>query len=206
MVAGFQKGYKQFMSKNLIKNYFNESSSVIANLCEFDEKIISFAESIYSRKGKNKILVVGNGGSSADADHFAGELICTYKSRSRDAHSAISLSSSSPGLTAWGNDFGFETFFERQIKAHGRKGDLLVCISTGGGDVESKASMNIVYAAIEAKKLGIEIISLIGKGGGELKKLSDLSFHIPSSKTSFIQEAHMSILHCVCEILDKMEE
>ena len=66
--------------------------------------------------------------------------------------------------------------------------------------------MNIVYEEIEEKKLGIEIISLIGKGGGELKQLSDLSFHIPSNKTSFIQEAHMSILHCVCEILDKMEE
>ena len=193
------------MSKNLINDYFNETSSIISNLHEFDEEIISFAQAIHKRKGKNKILVAGNGGSSADADHFVGELICTYSSRSREAHSAISLSASSPGLTAWGNDFGFETFFERQVKAHGRKGDLLVCVSTGGGDVESKASMNIVYAAIEAKKLGIEIISLIGKGGGELKKLSDLSIHIPSNKTSFIQEAHMSILHCVCEIIDKIE-
>tara|TARA_X000000950_G_C13723138_1_gene581105 strand:- start:24 stop:608 length:585 start_codon:yes stop_codon:yes gene_type:complete len=193
------------MSKDLVKNYFDQTSGVISKLDEFDDKIISFANSIYKRKGKNKILVVGNGGSSADADHFVGELVCTYSSRSREAHSAISLSSSSPGLTAWGNDFGFETFFERQVKAHGRSGDLLVCISTGGGDLESKASMNIVYAAVEAKKLGMEIISLIGKGGGELKKISDIDIHIPSNKTSFIQEAHMSILHCVCEILDKME-
>lgn len=193
------------MYKDLVKNYFQDTSEVIASLSQFDNQIISFAESIYKRKGKNKILVVGNGGSSADADHFAGELICTYSSRSRGAHSAISLSSSTPGLTAWGNDFGFETFFERQIKAHGREGDLLVCISTGGGEVESKASMNIVYAAKEAKKRGIEVISLIGKGGGELKKMSDLSFHVKSNKTSFIQESHMSILHCVCEILDKME-
>ena len=193
------------MYKDLVKNYFKDTSKVISSLNQFDNQIISFAESIYKRKGKNKILVVGNGGSSADADHFAGELICTYSSRSRGAHSAISLSSSTPGLTAWGNDFGFETFFERQVKAHGREGDLLVCISTGGGEVESKASMNIVYAAKEAKKRGIEVISLIGKGGGELKKLSDLSFHVQSNKTSFIQESHMSILHCVCEILDKME-
>lgn len=193
------------MSKNFIKDYFNQTSNVISGLSEFENQIMSFAESIYKRKGKNKILVVGNGGSSADADHFAGELICTYSSRTRGAHSAISLSASTPGLTAWGNDFGFETFFERQVKAHGRDGDLLVCISTGGGDVKSRASMNVVYAAIEAKKLGIEIISLIGKGGGELKKLSDISFHIPSNKTSFIQEAHMAILHCVCEILDQME-
>ena len=193
------------MYKDLVKNYFQDTSEVIASLSQFDNQIISFAESIYKRKGRNKILVAGNGGSSADADHFAGELICTYSSRSRGAHSAISLSSSVPGLTAWGNDFSFETFFERQVKAHGREGDLLVCISTGGGDVDSKASMNIVYAAKEAKKKGIEIISLIGKGGGELKKMSDLSFHVKSNKTSFIQESHMSILHCVCEILDKME-
>ena len=193
------------MSKELINKYFAQTSSVISKLGEFDDKIILFAESIFKRKGKNKILVVGNGGSSADAEHFVGELTCTYASRSRDAHSAISLSASPSGLTAWGNDFGFETYFERQVKAHGREGDLLVCISTGGGDTESKASMNIVHATIEAKKIGMEIISLIGKGGGELKKLSDINFHIPSNKTSFIQEAHMSILHCVCEILDKME-
>ncbi len=193
------------MYKDLVKNYFNKTSEVISLLNQFDDQIISFAESIYKRKGKSKILVAGNGGSSADADHFAGELICTYSSRSRSPHSAISLSSSTPGLTAWGNDFGFETFFERQVKAHGRKGDLLVCVSTGGGEIKSKASMNIVHAAIEAKKRGIEVISLIGKGGGELKKLSDLSIHVNSNKTSFIQEAHMSILHCVCEILDEME-
>ena len=193
------------MSKELINKYFAQTSSVISKLSEFDDKIILFAESIFKRKGKNKILVVGNGGSSADADHFVGELTCTYDSKSRGAHSAISLSASSPGLTAWGNDFGFETYFERQVKAHGREGDLLVCISTGGGDTKSKASMNIVHAAIEAKKIGMEIISLIGKGGGELKELSDINLHVPSNKTSFIQEAHMSILHCVCEILDKME-
>ena len=82
------------MYKDLVKNYFQDTSEVIASLNQFDNQIISFAESIYKRKGKNKILVVGNGGSSADADHFAGELICTYSSRSRGAHSAISLSSS----------------------------------------------------------------------------------------------------------------
>jgi D-sedoheptulose 7-phosphate isomerase len=104
------------MSKNLIKIILMKPSSVISNLHEFDEKIISFADSIHKRKGKNKILVVGNGGSSADADHFVGELICTYNSRSREAHSAISLSSSSPGLTAWGNDFGFEHFLRDKLK------------------------------------------------------------------------------------------
>lgn len=193
------------MSKELIQKYFSQTSNIISKLGEFDDKIVLFAESILKRRGKNKILVVGNGGSSADAEHFVGELTCTYASKSRGAHSAISLSASSSGLTAWGNDFGFETYFERQVEAHGRKGDLLVCISTGGGDKKSKASMNIVHAAIKAKKVGMEIISLIGKDGGELKKLSDIYFHILSKKTSFIQEAHMSILHCVCELLDQME-
>ena len=89
MAVGFKKGYKHLMSKNLINDYFNETSSIISNLHEFDEEIISFAQAIHKRKGKNKILVAGNGGSSADADHFVGELTCTYSSRSREAHSAI---------------------------------------------------------------------------------------------------------------------
>ena len=132
-------------------------------------------------------------------------MICTYKSRKRRPYSAISLGFSTPGITAWGNDFKFETFFKRQIQAHGKKGDLLVCISTGGGDIRSKASMNIVHAAKEAKKIGLDIVSLIGKSGGELKKMSNINFLVKSEKTSFIQEAHMTILHCVCEILDELE-
>jgi len=90
--------------------------------------------------------------------------------------------------------------------AHGNKGDILVCISTGGGEKKSGASMNVVYAAKEAKKRGLKIVALIGKSGGELKKLGDIIFHVKSDKTSFIQEAHMSILHCVCEILDELEK
>lgn len=192
--------------KNLINNYFEKSSEVLLGLNVFKKEILNFAKLIYKKKNVNKILVVGNGGSSADADHFVGELICTYKSRKRSPYSALSLSSSGPGITAWGNDFKFETFFKRQVQAHGRKGDLLVCISTGGGEKKSKASMNVVYAALEAKKKGMDVVSLIGKSGGELKKISNINFHVQSEKTSFIQEAHMSILHCVCEILDQLEE
>jgi D-sedoheptulose 7-phosphate isomerase len=192
------------MYKNTIKDYLVNSSKVILNLTEFEKEIFNFAKLIYKKKN-NKILVVGNGGSCADADHFVGELICTYKSRKRRPYSAISLGFSTPGITAWGNDFKFETFFKRQIQAHGKKGDLLVCISTGGGDIRSKASMNIVHAAKEAKRIGLDIVSLIGKSGGELKKMSNINFLVKSEKTSFIQEAHMTILHCVCEILDELE-
>lgn len=194
------------MHKNLVNNYFENSSKVLLDLIIFKKEILTFAKLIYKKKNGNKILVVGNGGSAADADHFVGELICTYNSRKRSPYSALSLSSSAPGITAWGNDFEFETFFKRQVKAHGRKGDILVCISTGGGEKKSKASMNVVYAAKEAKKKGMEVVSLIGKSGGELKKISKINFHVKSEKTSFIQEAHMSILHCVCEILDQLEK
>ena len=147
------------MSKELINKYFAQTSSVISKLSEFDDKIILFAESIFKRRGINKILVVGNGGSSADADHFVGELTCTYSSRSRGAHSAISLSASSPGSTAWGNDFGFETYFERQVDSVGLKNDILILLSTGGGDKNS--SMNLVHAARLAKKRVLKVISLV---------------------------------------------
>ena len=105
-------------------------------------------------------------------------------------------------MTAWSNDFGYNSYFQRQVEAHGKEGDILFLISTGGGNEENGASMNLVYAAREAKKRNIKVISLLGKSGGILKELSNLSIIVESNTTSHIQEAHISILHCICEILD----
>ena len=105
-------------------------------------------------------------------------------------------------ITAWANDFGFETYFERQVKAHGNEGDILFLISTGGGNLENGASTCLIKAADEAKKRGMFLISLVGKSGGELKKTSDIYIHVANNTTAFIQEAHMSIMHCICEILE----
>ena len=187
-----------------INNYFETSSKVINQLKDHENEIYSIAQRIITCKNQgNKILVAGNGGSCADADHFAGELQCTYKDSQRSAISAINIGGMPASITAWANDFGFETYFERQVKAHGRKNDILFLISTGGGNLSNGASTCLIKAADEAKKMNMFLISLVGKTGGELKSKSDICIHVKNNTTAFIQEAHMSILHCICEILEK---
>ena len=123
------------MKKNSFKNYFNRSAQIINSLVDEEKKIKYILKNIKLCIGrKKKIIVAGNGGSSSDADHFVGELICTYKSRSRKSIPAISLSSNSAIITAWSNDFSFSTVYERQISSIGGKGDLLVLLSTSGGN------------------------------------------------------------------------
>ena len=121
----------------------------------------------------------------------------------REPVSAISLASLPAAVTAWCNDFEFLSFFKSQVTAHGNDGDILFLISTGGGDQKSGASMSLVEAAKEAKKRNLKVISLIGKSGGVLKEISDISIIVENNTTSFIQEAHISILHCICENLEK---
>ena len=188
---------------NKIDEYFKSSSSVIGELGAHKKKIELICEKIISNKKNNKkILVAGNGGSCADAEHFVGELQCTFKDKSRDPVSAFALGNLAPAITAWSNDFEFLTFFKRQVQAHGLKDDILFLITTGGGEEKSGASMSLVEAAKEAKKKDMLVISLVGKTGGILYDISDISILVESDVTSLIQEAHMSILHCICELLD----
>ncbi len=186
-----------------ISDYFHNSSKLIATLGSFEKELVDFSDLIIdSNNNKKKILVAGNGGSCADAEHFTGELQCTFKASNRKPVSAIAITGSSAAITAWGNDFNFNSFFERQVEAHGNDQDTLVLISTGGGSIDG-ASSNLVKAAFKAKKLNMKVVSFVGKTGGELKKISDICFHIKNDTTSFIQEAHMSLLHCTCEILEE---
>ena len=186
-----------------IKSYFKTSSETIARLHIFEDKILKIVREIITANNFNKkLLVAGNGGSCSDAEHFVGELQCTYKDRTRKPVSAISLASLPAAMTAWCNDFEFLSYFKRQVQAHGNEGDILFLISTGGGDEKSGASMSLVEAANEAKKKKIKIISLIGKTGGILKEISDISIVVESKVTSFIQESHIAILHCICENLE----
>ena len=113
------------------------------------------------------------------------------------------LTGPSSSLTAWGNDFGFETYFERQVEANGNKGDILLILSTGGGNIKKNISKNLIYAAKIAKKKKLKVISLVGKSGGYLYKNSDISIKIKSNITSVIQEAHMTILHSICYYLEE---
>jgi len=189
--------------KKLITEHFQNSSKTIKDLQDHSDKIAEIVRMIVdSQKSDNKVMVAGNGGSCADAEHFTGELTCVFKDRKRKPIAAECLSNHPAAITAWSNDFSFETFFKRQVEANGKKGDLLVLLSTGGGNRESNTSMNLVHAAESAKKRGVKVISLIGKTGGILKEISDVNIVVKSNSTAFIQEAHMSILHSICVCLE----
>jgi len=191
--------------KDSIKDYFQISSSVIASLASELDTIEKIAIAINDSNTKGgKVLIAGNGGSCADSEHFAGELLCTFKARDRGPIGAIHLANNSSAITAWTNDFEFNSYFTRQVEALGNKGDILFLITTGGGDKSNGASMNLVYAAEKAKKLGLKIITLAGKGGGILKDFSDISITIKSNETSNIQEGHIAIIHSICCCLDTL--
>ncbi len=192
---------------NIFDNYFNESSRVITSLNKDKNIIKLMAKTIFDLKlTENKIMIGGNGGSCADSEHFAGELLCTFKDPKRSGIAGISLSNNASAITAWANDFGFETYFERQVESLGKSGDILFLITTGGGNRENGASMNLVKAAEKARNMGVKIFSISGKGGGILKDFSDLSIVVDSNVTSNIQEAHIAIIHLICLYLDYLDE
>ena len=122
-----------------LTNYLNNVSDTLKTLVNEEKKIIKISEEIIKCNSKgNKILLAGNGGSCSDVEHFGGELICTFSKKDRKPVSTQLLTGPSSSLTAWGNDFEFETFFERQVEANGNKGDILILLSTGGGNLKKK--------------------------------------------------------------------
>lgn len=144
-----------------------------------------------------KIMVCGNGGSAADAQHFAAELLGRFISRERRGLSVLPITSDSTFLTAWSNDVGFEKIFSRQVEALGRPGDLLIGISTSGH------SKNLIEAFNVAREMGIQCMSLLGGDGGSLLALSDSALVVPSWNTQRIQEIQILILHLLCELIEK---
>jgi D-sedoheptulose 7-phosphate isomerase len=144
-----------------------------------------------------KILLCGNGGSAADCQHFAAELVVQlHKGKKRKAQAAIALSTDTSILTATGNDLGFKNIFARQVEALGQRGDVLVAISTSGN------SANVVEAAKSARRQGMKVAALTGKKGGKLAKLADCQIAVPSADTQRIQEMHITILHFWGEALE----
>jgi len=193
------------MKENPIAHYFERSSTVINIITESIDVVERMAQGIYnSQLGGGKLLIGGNGGSCADAGHFAGEMRCTYKDPTRRAFSAISLANNASAITAWVNDFGFNSYFTRQVEAFGKQGDVLFLISTGGGDRENGYSMNLVYAGEKALAMGLSLYSIVGKTGGELNEISHECIVVPSLITSHIQEAHIAIIHAICEYIDAL--
>ena len=143
-------------------------------------------------KRGDKVLLCGNGGSAADAQHFATEMTVKMK-RLRSPMAAIALTTNSSLLTAQANDLGFETVFARQIESLGRPGDILLAISTSG------MSPNILSAVAAARQMGIKVIGLTGCGGGKVAASSDIAITIPSDDIPRVQEAHIAVCHLICE-------
>lgn len=181
-----------------MKSYFKESSTLKMKFVEDNEKKLIDAVNIITNtlKNGNKILICGNGGSAADSQHFAAEIVGRYKLE-RKGYPAIALSTDTSILTAIGNDYGFEKIFERQVGALGNRGDILIGISTSGN------SKNVINAVNLAKSLGIYTIGLLGNEGGKLNNLVDLPLVVHSTNTPRIQECHLTIYHVICEEVEK---
>lgn len=174
-----------------------ESSSSIAKIASDDSmaQIVKAADVIIDcLNNGGKVLICGNGGSAAESQHFAGELIGRYKAE-RKGLGAIALTADSTVVTAWSNDYSFETVFSRQIEALGKKEDVLVALSTSGN------SANVIRAVETAKKIGMNTIAFTGKKG-KLSGLCDVSINIDSGETPRIQEGHLVAVHLICSIID----
>ena len=175
-----------------LKAHLEVANSVIS----IDEMVMSLANlALQTLKNGNKILICGNGGSAADAQHFAAELTGRYKSE-RISLPAIALTTDTSAITAIGNDYGYDEVFARQLSGVGNSGDLLIGISTSGN------STNILKALQIAKQKDIKTAGLSGKGGGEMNSLCDINVVVPSNDTARIQEMHILIIHTICAAID----
>ena len=145
--------------------------------------------------GGNKILIFGNGGSAADSQHMAAELIGKLSVKRR-ALPAIALTTDTSNLTALANDFGYDVVFQRQIEALGQKGDVAIGISTSGH------SPSVLAGIKSARKKGLKTIAFSGRDGGPLSQMADIAIVIPSTSTQRIQESHITVAHILCEIIE----
>ena len=186
------------METNLekIKTLFDQSSDLISKSKILSEKIDNTISLIISSlQNGNKILIFGNGGSAADAQHMAAEFVSRYLIE-RLSLPAIALTTDTSILTSIGNDYDFDKIFSRQCESLTNQGDIIIAISTSG------KSKNVILGIEEAKKRGAKIISLTGCDGGILNEKSDICLEIPSSETPRIQEGHRIIIHIICQLVE----
>lgn len=186
---------KAFLEKEL-----DESAKVISLIRQDEalmEMLITVADiCIDALRRGNKIMFAGNGGSAADAQHFAAELVGRFYCE-RKPLSAIALTTDTSMLTAIGNDYGFEQVFSRQVEANGRAGDVFIGISTSGN------SKNVVEAAQKCKTIGVTTVGLIGRKPSDLDEVIDYCIRAPSASTPRIQEAHAVIGHVLCSLIER---
>ena len=170
-----------------------ESFSKISALAEALESAAD--QCVKTLKNGGKILLCGNGGSAADAQHIAAELTGRYK-KERAGLAAVALTTDTSALTAIGNDYGYDRIFERQVEAIGRKGDTLIAISTSGN------SKNVLLAIARAQQLGIQTIGFSGRDGGEMREVCNINLIAPSNDTPRIQEIHIFLGHTLCQLIE----
>jgi len=183
-----------------IKEQVQEAWSSI-DLIKTNKSLLTSLEIVCNKcialyRSNGKFLIAGNGGSAADAQHFAGELVSRFNF-DRPPLSAIALTTDSSILTAIGNDYGYEDVFARQIQAHGRAGDVFIAISTIGN------SPNNLKAIEAAKSIGLVVIGLTGRSGGKMKDMCDVCLCAPSESKPRIQECHLFFEHTLCACIEE---
>ncbi len=185
--------------KSFISDYLAQSIEVKQALAADDQLLSAIGQAIATiidaYNNGHKVLVAGNGGSAADAQHLAAEFVSRFYF-DRPGLPAIALTTDTSMLTAIGNDYGYENLFSRQVQAQGRAGDVFIGISTSGN------SPNVIKAVEEAKSMGITTIALCGSGG-KLKTLCDITLAAPSTVTPHIQECHICIAHIICAAVEE---
>lgn len=183
--------------KEIILRELEESAKlkrdIAKNLIREIEKCAKLIVSCYKIGGK--LILFGNGGSAADAQHIAAELVGRFK-KERKGLPAIALSTNTSIISALGNDYDFKIIFSRQVQAQAKKDDVVIGISTSGN------SPNVIEGIKEAKKIGCKTIGFAGKDGGELGKLVDIPLNIPSASTPRIQEGHITVGHIICKLVE----
>jgi len=181
---------QQIADSAATKQAILENESLVNLLVEVASKCVD----VY--KNGKKILIAGNGGSAADAQHFAAELVGRY-GFDRPSLPSIALTTDTSALTAIGNDYGYEYIFSRQLEGLGVEGDLFIGISTSGN------SQNVLNAFASAKERGITTVALVGRDGGKMGQMADYAIIIPSNATPRIQESHLLVEHIICDIIEK---
>ena len=183
--------------KDIIENEFNEHIKVVNSLHNLTNDVATSAQlCIDCLKNGGKILIFGNGGSAADAQHIAAELVGRYKAV-RKGLPAIALTTDTSALTAIGNDYGYDYVFNRQVEALANKGDVVIGISTSG------SSANVISALKLASELNCKTIGFSGQDGGIMKDICDINLVAPSEDTPRIQEIHIIIGHTICHLIDQ---
>ncbi|MEA3370821.1 MAG: D-sedoheptulose 7-phosphate isomerase [Campylobacterota bacterium] len=186
--------------KNYIKDQIKKSYETKQNIYNNDELIntieLTAKRCVGIYNAKKKIILAGNGGSAADAQHIAAEMVGRY-GFDRPSLPSLALTTDTSALTAIGNDYGYDYVFSRQLEGMGQDGDIFIGISTSGN------STNIIKAFERAKERGIATVALVGRDGGEMAKLADIALVVPSDSTPRIQESHILIGHILCDIIEK---